>query len=524
MNPKIFYRFTLIILLSLSIFPVSQAETSAPGAAWQAKADLRLIQEASPATSREIEFLVYMKEQADLSAAHLLSGKKEKGEFVFRELTETALRTQAPLRAELEAWGVEYHPYWAANMLWVRANENILQAIALREDVARIYANSNIPIPEPEPGFTPLGHVPASGVEWNISLLRAPAVWSAGYTGQEVVIGGQDTGYEWQHPALLKKYRGWDGDSVSHDYNWHDAIREPHHFATQTNPCGYDSPIPCDDHGHGTHTMGTMVGDDGRGNQVGMAPGAKWIGCRNMDQGWGKPSTYAECFEWFIAPYPNGGDSFSGNPEKAPHIINNSWGCPESEGCTEPDVLETVVRSVRAAGILIVSSAGNSGSSGCETISNPTAIYESVLTVGATDKKDNLSNFSSRGPVTLDGSSRLKPDASAPGVIIRSSVLNNGYGELSGTSMAAPHVAGLAALLISARPDLAGQVDELEDLIRSSSFSRTFPGVCGGIPGSDIPNPFYGWGRVDAFSAVAYALDWPTYYLPIISKMRTMDR
>lgn len=122
-------------------------------------------------------------------------------------------------------------------------------------------------------------------MEWNLQLVGADQVWALGATGQGVVIGGQDTGYDWDHPALIEQYRGWDGLSADHNYNWHDAI----HSNSGFNDCGADSPEPCDDNRHGTHTMGTMVGDDGAGNQVGMAPGAEWIGCRNMDEGVGTP-------------------------------------------------------------------------------------------------------------------------------------------------------------------------------------------------------------------------------------------
>ncbi len=152
-------------------------------------------------------------------------------------------------------------------------------------------------------------------------------MWAAGYTGQGAVIGGQDTGYDWDHPALKNQYRGWNGASADHDYNWHDAIH------VTGSICGANSPEPCDDDDHGTHTMGTMVGDDGLGNQIGMAPGARWIGCRNMNDGVGTPATYTECYEWFIAPYPVGGTPDQGDPSKAPDVINNSWGCPPSEGC-----------------------------------------------------------------------------------------------------------------------------------------------------------------------------------------------
>ena len=166
------------------------------------------------------------------------------------------------------------------------------------------------------------------GVEWNIIKVKAPDVWAMGFTGQGVVIGGQDTGYQWDHPALINQYRGWNGTSADHDYNWHDAIHED----AGGNPCGYNSPFPCDDYGHGTHTMGTMVGDDGGANQIGMAPGARWIGCRNMDNGVGSPATYAECYQWFVAPTAL--DGSEPRPDLAPDVINNSWGCPPSEGCT----------------------------------------------------------------------------------------------------------------------------------------------------------------------------------------------
>jgi len=321
-----------------------------------------------------------------------------------------------------------------------------------------------------------------------VAKVRAPDVWALGYTGQGIVVGGQDTGYDWEHPAIKGKYRGWTGFSADHNYNWHDAIH------SGGGSCGADSPEPCDDNSHGTHTMGTMVGDDGGGNQIGVAPGAKWIGCRNMDQGNGTPATYSECFQWFIAPTDLSGQ----NPDssKAPHVINNSWGCPEFEGCIDPNVLKAVVENTRAAGIAVVVSAGNSGPS-CESVETPAAIYEASFTVGATFDSDLIATFSSRGPVTVDGSNRLKPDVTAPGVNVRSSVPGGGYATLDGTSMAGPHVAGQAALLISAQPELAGDVDSLEICIEETAFPRASGQNCGGIPFPEIPNHTYGWGRVE---------------------------
>jgi subtilisin family serine protease len=185
----------------------------------------------------------------------------------------------------------------------------------------------------------------------------------------------------------------------------------------------------------------------------------------------------------------------------APDVINNSWGCTPTEGCTEPEILRQVVQNVRAAGILTVHSAGNEGPD-CSMVQEPAGIYEESFSIGATDADDEIAYFSSRGPVTVDGSQRLKPNVTAPGVDIRSSVPGGGYeGGWSGTSMAAPHVAGLVALLLSAQPALKGQVDTLETLIESTAITLTTAQNCGGVAGHAIPNNTYGWGRVDALAA-----------------------
>src|SRR5262249_10154064 len=169
-----------------------------------------------------------------------------------------------------------------------------------------------------------------------------------------------------------------------------------------------DSAAPIDDHNHGTHTTGTMVGDDGGGNQIGVAPGATWIACRNMNQGVGQPSTYIACNQFFLAPYPHGGDpERDGDPSLSPDIVNNSWSCPTSEGC-DAFVLESSFAALRAAGILAVAAAQNSGPN-CSTVYYPPGIYGEVLVAGASDINDVLAGFSSRGPVTTDGSGRLRP-------------------------------------------------------------------------------------------------------------------
>jgi subtilisin family serine protease len=235
-----------------------------------------------------------------------------------------------------------------------------------------------------------------------------------------------------------------------------------------------------------------------------MAPKARWIGCRNMRQGVGTPASYTACFEFFLAPYPQGGDPFSeGRPDLAPHIINNSWACPPSEGC-DPDTLQQVVEVTRAAGQLVVASAGNKGS-GCESVVDPIAIYDASFSVGAHNATGSIAPFSSRGPVTIDGSGRLKPDIIAPGVNVYSTYPTDrgGYAVLSGTSMASPHVAGAVALLWSAVPDLIGDIERTEQVLIKSATPA--PAESCGESADAVPNYTYGYGYLNALAAVELA-------------------
>jgi subtilisin family serine protease len=256
--------------------------------------------------------------------------------------------------------------------------------------------------------------------------------------------------------------------------------------------------------------MGTMTGDDGQGNQIGVAPGAKWVACRNMERGWGKPSSYIECFQWFLAP--TNLDGLNPDPDKAPHVINNSWYCSFEEGCTDlavNELMRQAVIALKASGVFVVVSNGNFGPN-CGTTSGPPAYFEESFSVGSTRFNDTISGFSSRGPVLIDTSYRIKPNVSAPGSNVRSCVRNGGYSNFSGTSMAGPHVAGLVALVLSARPDLAGNVEFLETLIEQTSIPFNDTIQCGEVSGDARPNQAYGWGRVDALAAVQAALLVPT--------------
>jgi serine protease AprX len=460
---------------------------------------------------RHQSFLIVLRDQADVSEAYRIRGKEAKGRYVFETLTAHAARAQQEVVEILREEGAPVRSFSIVNMVLSHGDIDLIRRIADLPSVSFIAADNPVKLTdyrqEEDAALRSF-----DTLVWGVARIGADSVWALGYTGQGVTIGGQDTGYEWTHPALIRNYRGYDDGEVDHNYHWHDAIYEidPLHNDSivdpSNNPCGLQSPEPCDDNNHGTHTMGTMAGIDST-LQIGIAPDARWIGCRNMERGWGKPSTYIECFEWFMAPTDLNHEN--PDPAMAPHVIANSWGCPPIEGCdiSNFEVMDLVVRNLKASGVVVVVSAGNSGGGGCGTVSNPAAIFESSFTVGATRDDESLAGFSSLGPVTVDNSLRLKPDLVAPGVGVRSAIRNGGYASFSGTSMAGPHVAGAVALLISARPDLAGEVDLIEELLMTTALPGYVADTCASYPGTVRPNPWYGWGRINIYQAVLAALD-----------------
>lgn len=449
------------------------------------------------ADGNRTDVLVYGYGFADLSQASQLENKDDKTRYVFEALMQYADTTQGQLQRELAARGAKYEVLWLANALWVQAaDRELLLWLDGRPEVAKL--SQDVPfraqLGMAERGSDPIHpkNAQPNGVEPGVQQVNAPAVWAMGYRGQGIVVADLDTGVQWDHASLKAKYRGWDGITVTHHYHWFDPIE--------------GRADAFDDHRHGTHTVGTVLGDDGLGNQIGVAPDAKWIACRNMDHGEGSVARYVKCFQFALAPTDTKGNNPT--PSKAADITSNSWGCAGDapyyeEGCDVPDALLNIVKAMRAAGMMTVASAGNDGPS-CETVHHAPATLNQAFSVGAVTHGNQIANFSARGPSKFTG--QLKPDLVAPGVNVRSAALGGGYNNLSGTSMAAPHVSGVVALLWSAVPWLRGQIDETEAILRHTATPiNNFDTICNQIPTSVTPNNTYGFGLINAKAAVERA-------------------
>jgi subtilisin family serine protease len=406
---------------------------------------------------------VVLREQADLSGVAGIADVHARRTEVYRRLVATADRTQAPLRRELSRLHLSYTPYYLVNGLEVTGDPVLREWLSTRPGVDRVLLSPHLrPVPArgaPMHGTLPVPQSP----QWNVRMVHADQVWTRGDTGKGIVIGTSDSGVDATHPALAGSMRP--GDDA-----WYDPWN--------------GSRTPTDHNGHGTHTLGTALGRGG----IGVAPGAEWIGCADLDRNLGNPAYYLDCLQFMLAPFRYGGDPLrDGRPARGADVLTNSWGCPGVEGC-DRDSLRPAVDALTAAGVFVVAGAGNTGTR-CGSITDPPAPYPHTLTVGAVNRSGALSDFSSRGPVSGD----TKPDVLAPGEDVVSALPGGGYGALSGTSMATPHVAGVVALMWSASPSLYGDVARTRQILRSTA-SGTPPDGCGGSA-----------GIVDAYAAVRSA-------------------
>jgi subtilisin family serine protease len=426
---------------------------------------------------------VILKDQADVSSAVTIPDINQRRSEVYQRLTAEAARSQADLRQALSRWGVRYQPFYLVNALEVEAGPVARLIMKSRPEVDRILDSPHLrPLPAPLPVALGDQKAPASP-QWNLSLIRANRVWDElKVTGKGIVIGQSDSGVDGSHPEVSGQYRGRNGQSNA-------AWFDPWFHTSQ----------PVDIGGHGTHTLATALG-----KTVGVAPDAEWIGCVNLARNLGNPGLYLDCMQFMLAPFPQNGDPFKdGRPEQGANVLNNSWGCPDVEGC-DPFTFLPAVRALEDAGIFVVVSAGNDGDIGCGSVDDPPAIYQEIFAVGAVDSQGRRASFSSLGPVKIDGSNRTKPDIVAPGQQVLSAFPQNTYAFESGTSMAGPHVVGTVALMWSANPKLIGNIQRTRELLDASA--QPYAGPLSSCGTAATPNDTVGYGMVDAYAAVQMAI------------------
>lgn len=464
------------VLMAVGLVPASAAASAGNQRAQVSPALLASL-EAGATTG----FVVYLRERADLSPAASLPAS-QRAQRVYSELTATAARSQLPVRELLDERKATYKAYWIANAIWVSGDKALLDELAANSAVERIEPSKTYPLITPTEGTA---QATVDAVEWGIDNIKAPQVWSAyGDRGQGIVVANIDSGVQFDHPSLVNQYRGnLGGGSFNHNYNWFDPA----------SIC--PSAAPCDNNDHGTHTMGTMVGSDGGTNQTGVAPEAKWIAAKGCETNNCSDASLLASAQWVLAPTDLSGAN--PRPDLHPDIVNNSWG-----GSGGDLWYQASVNAWIAAGIFPMFSNGNSGP-GCNTAGSP-GDYPQSYSAGAYDISNNIASFSSRGASAVDGG--LKPNISAPGVNVRSSVPGGGYAAFSGTSMASPHVAGTVALIWSAAPAVKGDVAATKALLDASAIDVNAT-TCGGTAAD---NNVFGEGRLDAFAAVTAAPRGPS--------------
>jgi hypothetical protein len=454
------------------------------------------------------DILIMMKNEGDLES---LTNSKEQsldqldwielGRVVTSHKMEIATSQQAEIVSILKSKNFKFTPYWVANCIAVYdASESLVHEISKRSDVRLIGSNAqfNVPILPEETADESAKDMNQNNtqVEWNVKWVKADKVWAMGHEGKGIVVGNADTGHMYNHKALVGSYRGNLGNGeFDHNYNWFDGLRE---FPT-CGRCPCKGKVPCDDQGHGTHCIGTTAG--GVDRKIGVAPAAKWIGCRAFSDAARRasPATFLNCLQFFAAPTDL--DGKDPDSDLRPHSTSHSYGCP-NVFCPNPEFLKEAAETLKRSGQFMIVSSGNSGP-GCSTINRPPGHMASIVSVGASNTNANtIASFSSRGPITLDRSNRMKPDITAPGVNVWSATATGGYASYSGTSMASPAVNGVVALIWDAVPELIRKVDETLKIILESAVKMPVTNTCSS---NGTPNNVYGHGIIDAEAAVTLA-------------------
>jgi len=448
---KVAVASSVLLGLMLAVAPAGAAQQPAPAdtISPELQSALDALQPGGMLT-----VIVKLSQHADLSST-IGQTKEQRLRRVIVALQATARAAQAPVLVFLQlrsAQGLvsQITPFWVFDGLSVTTTGEVILELAARNDVESITPDAT--------DVTPSS--PATGPpEPNLALINAPALWALGITGQGVVVANMDTGVDVNHPELSSRWRGGT-NSWFDPYNQH-----------PTTPTDLD--------GHGTWTMGVMVGGDAGGTSIGVAPGAQWVAVKIFnDRGRATATAIHHGFQWRLDPDGNI------NTPDAPDVVNNSWayGGPGCNLAFQPDV-----QALRAAGIVPVFAAGNYGPGGGTSVSP--ANYPEAFAVGATDNNDSIYSGSSRGPSACGEPSTIYPEVVAPGVDILTTDLYGLYYRVSGTSLSAPHVSGALALLLSAYPNLS--TDQQEYALLDTVVDL----------GAAGPDNTFGYGGLDAYAA-----------------------
>ncbi|MFB7418156.1 S8 family serine peptidase [Streptomyces sp. NPDC056210] len=475
--------------LAAGVMPAVAADTpSAADTAAAAKIDSAL--SSAVAKGGDATFFITLKDEADLSGAKKQKTHAKKATAAYKELREHADDTQASLRSFLDKKKVGHKDYWIANTIQVTGDQALVEELAKRSDVKSIVKQHSFKLDDMETSdkkdtksrtasaSSDASADSAETPEWGVADVKADQVWDQYKDrGEGIVVASVDSGVQYDHPDLVANYRGNNGDGTfTNDYNFYDP----------SGTCA-TSTTPCDNSGHGTHTMGTMVGKNG----IGVAPNAKWIAAKGCESS-------AACYDddllaagqWILAPTDHNGQN--PRPDLAPNIVNNSWGDPQGVAPFYQDI----IAAWDAAGIFEAFAAGNEGNGTTCATTHPPGSQADSYAVGAYDSAGKISSFSSFGPSPIDGS--MKPNITAPGTAVKSAWPGSSYNTISGTSMATPHVAGSVALLWSAAPSLIGNIAETQKLLNEGA--RDVDDThCGGTADA---NNVWGNGKLDILSSV----------------------
>ena len=482
-------RYVLCALLFLSCFILSaHAGSISP--------DLEtLLQSVGP--NVEIAVIVTFHGKADLSFY------RDDDKDLRRSKIVKALKTQFDLNGKgattyLQNQGISrIIPLWIMNGMAATLPVWLVTQVASLPQVENVSSDAVVEAP-------PVLQATAAPPEWNISAVKAPDLWNIGFTGAGVVVANMDTGVDIFHPDLSSKWRG--GTS-----SWYNPYSDPVNASNCATPnqcsaCEIDSTTPCDIDGHGTGTMGIMVGGSAGGTAIGVAPDSKWIAVKIFNDAsvpQASLSIVHQGFQWIIN-LPAG---------QAPDIVNNSWGLSNPNGCDL--TFQASIQALKAAGISVVFAAGNSGGLGPSSSISP-ANNVDAFAVGATDINNAIAFFSSRGPspsVAGCGNGAIFPHVVAPGVSVKTSDVTNGglfpnsYAIVSGTSFSAPHAAGAMALLTGVFPTLTPV--QLESILEQTAFDL----------GATGPDNTYGYGLVDIANAYTNAFNTVNGSIPEIASL-----